>query len=97
MNMLARAFISHMYRYHPPLPHPTHFGVFHSIREVTLLFCNLVKFLQRPLYKELRYRDLPVVGLLCCTFIEPTQSERAVNGVFTFILFLVSSGPVSIK
>ena len=43
------------------LPSPTHFepplhwyeGVFHSIRVVSLLFCNLVKCPQRPLNKEL--------------------------------------------
>ena len=76
------------------LPSPTHFepplhwyeGVFHSIREATLLFCNLVKCPRRPLNKELRDR---------C--IVPAQSELAHDGVFTFILFLVFSGHALIK
>ena len=105
---LARAFISHMYPYHPPLSHPfwTPSPVvwrsfsFYYIREVTLCFFFLVIWLgfrSDRLTKSWRNRDLTVLRFCCSTFIAPAQSELADNGGFTFILFLVSSGHVSIK
>ena len=102
---LVRAFIAHVYRYHPPLPHPfwTPFPViwrsfsFYYIREVILFFVIWLSFRSNRLTKSWRNRDLTVLRFFCSTFIAPAQSELADNGGFTFILFLVSSGHVSIK
>ena len=74
---------------------------FYYIREVTLYFgiwfYKLKSFRSDRLTKSWRNRDLTLLRFCCCTFIAPPWSELADNGVFTFILFLVSSGHVSVK
>ena len=62
------------------LPSPTHFepplhwyeGVFHSIREVTLLFCNFCKCPQRPLNNAVK---TPVFGNLFTLLNFPSHSH----------------------